>query len=553
MYLDPPFKSGQDYNVLFAELDGTRSKAQMQAFEDTWHWDEEAARSYEEVVEAGGKTSSVMQAFRTFLGTSDMLAYLSMMAPRLVELHRVLKNTGSIYLHCDPAASHYLKLLLDAVFRPENFRSEIIWRRTGSHNSSKRFGPIHDVILFYAKDASKCYFRRVYRPYTKGHVESYFKLQDEKGKYWTNALTGAGVRHGESGKPWRNYNPTDTGRHWAIPSRITEELGLDEDLSTQEKLDAMDSGGFVDHPEPGSNALPTYRQYLKDSPGLPAQDLWTYQPHTGGINGVLWGTEEGIDEDVRWLVAQGDSERLGYQTQKPEGLLERIIKSSCPDLGAVLDPFCGCGTTIHVAQRFNRPWVGIDITQAAIVVIKKRLADAFGEEVVRSYSVIGEPVSVPDAKALATQDPYQFQWWALGLVGARPVDGKKGADKGIDGRLYFHDEERGPTKQVIFSVKAGENVSVAQVRDLRGVIEREKAQIGVMISMQKPTREMRKEAATAGFYRSPWGTHPRLQLFTIEELLEGKRVDYPPSQQVNATYRKARKDKARPDDQIPLE
>jgi len=540
VYLDPPFKSNQDYNILFAERNGSRAAAQIKAFEDTWHWDKVSAAAYQEIVETGpARVSQAMQAFRTFLGENDMMAYLAMMAPRLVELQRVLKPTGSIYLHCDPTASHYLKMLMDAVFGPVNFKNEIIWRRTGSHNSSKRFGPIHDVILFYWKN-SGAFFKQVYRPYLKGHVDSYFKNTDARGRYWTNALTGAGTRSGYSGAPWRTYNPTSVGRHWAIPGKIITFLGIDEDLTPQEKLDALDTFGFINHPAEGSKAMPTYRQYLEKSPGSPIPDLWIYQPHT---HGCLYGTEECIDEDIRWLAAQGDNERLGYPTQKPVGLLERIITASSKEGDIVLDPFCGCGTTITAAQKLNRKWIGIDITHLSVALMKHRLHDMFGNNV--QYKVIGEPVSLPDAMALAENDPYQFQWWALGLVGARPIEEKKGADRGIDGRLYFHDEadsKKGRTKQIILSVKSGK-VSVKDVRDLRGVVEREEAQIGVLICMEKPTRDMRRESAGAGFYKSRWGTHPKLQILTIEELLTGHKIDYPDIAGVNVTFRRAQKPK----------
>ena len=327
VYLDPPFNSNADYNVLFAEHSGEKSAGQIQAFKDTWQWDAEASASYAEVIQAGGPVANAMAAFHTLIPQSDMLAYLAMMAPRLVELHRVLKPTGSIYLHCDPTASHYLKLLLDSVFGPENFRNEIIWRRTGSHNSSKRFGPIHDVLLLFFQKEPGSHFMKLYRPYLKGHVDGYFKRVDDKGRrYWTNALTGAGTRKGLSGQPWHGYDPTPAGRHWAIPGKIAEVLGLGDELNTQEKLDELDAAGFVVHSS-DAGTMPTYVQYLDASPGVPIGDLWTYQPHT---RGVLHNSAEAIDEDVRWLVKQGDKERLGYPTQKPVGLLERIIQSSCP-------------------------------------------------------------------------------------------------------------------------------------------------------------------------------------------------------------------------------
>ena len=359
-----------------------------------------------------------------------------------------------------------------------------------------------------------------------------FDPSSSGGKFWTNALTGSGIRHGLSGKPWHGYNPTNVGRHWAIPGKIARDLGIDEDMGTQGKLDALDRAGFIVHPGEASTAMPTYKQYLHKSPGIPAQDIWSYQPHTRGI---LHGTAEAIDEDVRWLVAQGDGERLGYQTQKPSGLLERVLNSACPPGGLVLDPFCGCGTTIAAAQKLGRRWIGIDITHLAISLIRHRLRDSFGGDC--QFEVIGEPASLQDADALAKQDPYQFQWWTLGLVEARPVEQKKGADRGIDGRLYFHDEGRGgKTKQIILSVKAG-HVTVSQIRYLVGVINREEAQIGAFLSLEPPTSPMRREAASAGFYESPWGKHPRIQLLTIEDLLGGKSIDYP--QATDVTFKKA--------------
>lgn len=264
-------------------------------------------------------------------------------------------------------------------------------------------------------------------------------------------------------------------------------------------------------------AWPYVKVYLDERKGIPAQDTWT-------------------DIDPINMVA---AERLGYPTQKPEALLERLIRASSNEGDVVLDPFCGCGTTIAVAQRLKRRWFGIDITQLAITLIRQRLQNAFRGRA--KYQVIGEPVSLSDAKALANQDPFQFQWWALGLVGARPMEQKKGADRGIDGRIYFHDAPKaGKTKQIILSVKGG-HTSVKDVRDLLGVVQRENAEVGVLLTLEEPTRPMRSEAAGAGFYKSPLGgKYPRLQILTIEQLLTGQRIDYPAaSQQVDVTFKKA--------------
>lgn len=526
VYLDPPFNSNQDYNVLFGERNGRRAAAQIKAFEDTWTWDEEAARAYQETVEAGGKPSEAMQAFRRLLGENDMLAYLSMMAPRLVELRRVLKPTGSLYIHCDPTASHYLKTLLDAVFGPQNFRNEIIWKRTSAHSSARRYGPVHDVILFYAKSGTQIW-NQTYQPYDQTYLDAFYVHVDPDGRRWRRSdLSGDGVRDGESGLPWRGIDVTQKGRHWAIPSEATEGLAL-EGKGVLERLDAIDAAGLIHWPAK-KGGVPMFKRYADKQPGVPLQDVWTDIPPLHNLA----------------------AERLGYPTQKPQALLERIIKASSNEGDLVLDPFCGCGTTVAAAQALKRQWIGIDITHLAIGLIKKRLSDAHGLEIAKSYRVIGEPVSVPDAERLAVEDPYQFQWWALGLVGARPTEGKKGADRGVDGRRFFHDDKTGDTKQIVFSVKAG-GLKPEFVRELRGVVDREKAAIGVLISFEEPTKPMRAEAASAGFYSSSWGEHPRIQLRTVAELLDGKGIDYPPTR-ADATFKKAPRATYDETKQLPL-
>jgi len=500
VYLDPPFKSDQNYNVLFAEQDGSRAAAQIRAFEDTWRWDQAAAAAFEEVVERGGKVAEALLGFRTFLGDSDMLAYLAMMAPRLVELRRVLKRTGSLYLHCDPTASHYLKLLLDATFRPERFLAEITWKRSGTHSDAKRWSPVADIILHYAKGDSPTW-NPVYEPHATEYVESKYRFEESNGRrFMLDNMT--------SPKPRPNMMYEWKG-HQSPP------FGWRYSKETMAKLDAE---GRIWYPDSKSKR-PRIKKYLDEMLGVLPGNVWT---------------------DIDPINSRA-AERLGYPTQKPEALLERIVSASSNPGDTVLDPFCGCGTTIAAAQKLGRRWIGIDVTHLAISLIKKRLADSYGDGV--SYEVIGEPTTAEDAADLAASDPYQFQWWALGLVGARPAEQKKGADKGIDGRLYFHDEgEGGTTKQVIFSVKAG-HTTVTHVRDLRGVLDREKAALGVLITMEEPTRPMRAEAASAEFYQSPgWHTkHPRLQLITVQELLAATRVDMPPQKQTDRTFKRAPK------------
>jgi DNA modification methylase len=450
VYLDPPFNSNAAYNVLFAEQNGSRAAAQVKVFTDTWEWNEVAARAYQEIVEVGGQISRAMQAFRTLLGDSNLLAYLSMMAPRLAELRRVLKPAGSVYLHCDPTASHYLKLLMDAVFGAGNFRNEIIWRYRRWPAKQKNFQGMHDVILRYSK-SSEVIWNQLYDPLSEETLK-----RIKGGKRIVTFLD-------EYGK--KRIRPTD-----------------------------------------------------EMSKGVPMCDVW----------------------EIRQIVGP-TAERLGYPTQKPEKLLERVIQASSNEGDVVLDPFCGCGTTVAVAQRLNRRWIGIDITHLAITLIRHRLKGHFGDAV--EYRIIGEPVSPPDAESLAQQDPYQFQWWALGLVGARPAEQKKGSDKGIDGRLYFHDEPKA-TRQILFSVKSG-HVNVSHVRDLRGVMDREKAEIGALLTLQDPTQPMRSEAASAGFYQAPWGAKvPRIQILAIADLLGGGSVEYP---RENVTFKKAPKARSEPE------
>jgi len=529
IYLDPPFNSNATYNVLFSEHSGERAASQIKAFEDTWRWDQSAALAYQETVEQGGRVADALLAFRTFLSQSDVMAYLAMMAPRLVELRRVLKPTGSIYLHCDPTASHYLRMLMDSVFGPEHFLSEIVWKRTSAHSSAMRYGPVHDVILFYSKTDTYVWHEQL-GPYEQEYVDAFFTHVDEQGRRWRRTdLTGPGVRHGDSALPWRGFDPTARGRHWQPPSyfyeKYTSLTGIELaqfDLIT--RLEMLDAAGLVHWPKK-SGGMPQGRRLLEDAKGIPLQDVW-------------------VDIKPIHNIA---AERLGYPTQKPEALLDRIISASSNPGDVVLDPFCGCGTAIAAAQKALRHWIGIDITHLAIGLIKHRLLSAFGYEA--KYRVIGEPTDLSGAQEVAENDPFQFQAWALGLCHARHAgSSKKGADKGIDGRLFFHDEGAGSsTKQIIFSIKAGHTGS-AHVRELIGVLDREKAQIGVLISLQSPTKDMRSEAASAGYYLSPWGTkHPRIQLLTIAELLRGARVDYPPTQ-ANVTFKRAPR-AARPGDE----
>ena len=519
VYLDPPFNSQTTYNLLFRSPTGMDSQAQIEAFEDTWHWAVEAEAAFDEVMQSGNThAADLLRAMRSFLGDNDMMAYITMMAVRLIELHRVLKSNGSLYLHCDPTASHYLKLVLDATFGAENFQNEIIWKRTGAHGSAKRWGPIHDIILYYAKGRSPIW-NRVLQDYDPDYVAKEYKHSDTIGVYRRVTLTGAGTRKGDSGLPWRGTNPTAVGRHWAVPTPLLTKRFPEQDvaaMTTQERLDLLDGAGLIHWPKI-ANGVPQLKRYLAETEGGVIQDI------------IL---------DINPLN-KPDRERLGYPTQKPLALLERIIAASSNVNSVILDPFCGCGTTIHAAEKLGRSWVGIDVTHLAISLIERRLKDAFPTIL---FEVHGTPNDIEGARDLARRDKYQFQWWAVSLIEAQPYGGKKkGADSGIDGLIYFRSDAK-TTERAIVSVKGGENVGVPMIRDLKGVLEREKAPIGVFLTLASPTRPMEKEAASAGFYTLGGRQYPRLQIITIEQALQGAKPAIPLIDTGAAFKRAARED-----------
>jgi len=442
-----------------------------------------------------------------------------MMANRLIELHRVLKPTGSLYLHCDPTASHYLKIVLDGVFGKDGFKNEVIWQRTAAHGSARRWAPVHDIIHFVSK-SDQYIWTNPSIPHHPNYISKHFRQTDKAGRrYQAISLTGAGKRNGESGQPWRGINPTNVGRHWAVPREILERANL-TGKTVQDRLDALDKAGLIYWPKDG-DGTPRLIWYADELSGMAISDVWA---------------------DVAPISAQAQ-ERLGYPTQKPLALLERIISASSNEGDVVLDPFCGCGTAVHAAQKLGRKWIGIDITHLAIALIEKRLKDAFGAKL--EFEVHGAPKDLDAARDLAERDKYQFQWWACSLVNAQPFGGKKkGADGGIDGVIYFQDE-KGPAKQIIVSVKGGNNVSVAMIRDLAHVVEREKAAIGIFITLAPPTRPMQTEAVKCGYYESPMGrSYPKVQILSVEDLLSGQvRAEYPDLMLGGLNFKKAQREK----------
>lgn len=493
VYLDPPFNSNRNYNVLFKETDVRESEAQIHAFEDTWSWDREGRvdEVYNDFwMTAPENPKKILKALVESLGRNDVTAYLTMMAPRLVELHRVLKPTGSLYLHCDPTASHYLKLVLDAIFGPRNFVNEIVWKRSSAHSDAtqgaKHFGRLSDTILFYAKSQDRTW-NTLYSKYDQSYVDRDYRRTDETGRrYRLDNIQGPGGA--AKGNP--RYEVMGVTRYWRY---------------SRDRMEELIASGRIIQTRPG--AVPQYKRYLDEMPGVPLQNVWT---------------------DVE-VINNRSKEYLTYPTQKPLALLERIISASSNPGDIVLDPFCGCGTAVHAAQKLDRRWIGIDITPLATNLIKTRLEDAFPG---LSVPIEGWPVDMAGAVALAAQeDKYHFQDWAVIQAGARPAGGerKKGADKGIDGVIPFMDGKT--PKRGIVSVKAG-NTGPTHIRDLAGVVAADPdAAFGVFLCLNAPTKPMNEAALEQGTWVSDFDgrIYPKVQILSAQDLIEGKRPRMPAS------------------------
>ncbi len=475
IYLDPPFNSNASYNVLFKGPKGGESPAQIEAFDDTWVWNDlTSGQALVEVKDSAYQDAAKMlDAMVGFLGKNAMTAYLCMMGVRLTELHRVLKPTGSLYLHCDPTAGHYLKILIDAVFGSENYRNEITWKRTTAHSDGSRWGRNTDTIFFYTK-SNTWFWKPVFSPYDQKYL-SRFRYTDPDGRKWMDdnatakGLTGGGYE----------YDYKGAKSLWRFPYETMEKL------DQENRLHFTKNGGI------------RIKRYLDEAKGMPAQALW---------------------DDIPPINARS-KERLGYPTQKPVALLERIINASSNPGDVVLDPFCGCGTTVEAAQKLGRRWIGIDITHLAVNLIESRLYDAF--EGTAAFTVHGVPKDLAGARDFFNRDDKtkkEFEKWACGLIAAYPQGGgKKGADGGVDGIFRF-----GPAKAhtAIVSVKGGKNVGVGMVRDLDAVVTERQAQIGVLLTLTPPTKPMADWAAQAGtFTVEGFDAVPRLQIVTIEQAL----------------------------------
>jgi DNA modification methylase len=519
VYLDPPFNSNRTYSAIFADESGRKSDAQIHAFEDSWHWGPtpEAHLAYlKNSTLHQGKVpvgvSQLLAALEFGIGKTPMLAYLVEMAVRLIELHRVLKPTGSLYLHCDPTASHYLKIVLDAIFGPANFVVEIIWRRTNARGTTGRWPRVHDVILHFNRSGAATFnaIRELADPARMPHT----LIAGSDGlSYQTYELTAQGASAGDSGRPWRGFDPGIYGRHWA---------------NTHEQMEAQDGAGLIHWPRNGG-----WPRRLAAVPFMAAA--------REVVVGDVWNDIDRINQTAK--------ERLGYPTQKPVALLERIVAASSNPGDIVLDPFCGCGTALVAAQKLGRRWIGIDITYLAVGVMRRRLQDSFPD--LPPIHVEGEPTEVEGARLLATQLPegrYQFQWWALDEIGALPASGdhKKGSDTGIDGRITFTGADGG-LLQALVSVKSGKP-KADDVRVLKSVCEREGAAIGIIVTLDEPTKPMRHEATIAGTYHSDVSgkDYPRIQILSVADLLErGLRPQLPPL--VSAPLQRAGKVTARVD------
>jgi DNA modification methylase len=540
-YIDPPFNSKRNYNQIYNRLGEEEDRAQAQAFVDTWEWDERATEGLESILINDGnrfrpQTIELLKGLRAVLGPGAMLAYLVSMTLRIAEIYRVLTPSGSFYLHCDPTASHYLKLVLDSIFCSDalgDFRNEIIWRRTGAHSARRRFGPIHDTIFLYSKGPKSYFDKSLLRPYMAGHVrQRYTEGLDGRHKFTSggNVLTGSGATGGESGQPWRGFNPSAKNRHWAVPGFLTSQMGAAfKKLSVLKKLDALFEAGLIEITE--GSAWPQPVRYLdSDISGQRIQDIWAYQPYT---EGTVYGTSAGIDADVQWL-GPTDPERLGYETQKPKGLLRRIIQASCPPNGVVMDAYCGCGTTIAVAQELNRDWIGIDITYRSISLVLNRLEDDFGKDLVDAVQIDGIPKDVASATALSQKKDdrlrKEFEKWAvLTYTNNRAiVNERKGADRGLDGMAYFL-TSNADTAKIVFQVKSG-NIQRGDISKLVGDMQAEQAELATLLTLEEPTKPMRLQARVAGRYHHELTgrDYPRIEIVTIREILEdAKRIELP--------------------------
>ena len=503
IYLDPPFKSDANYNLLYKEMTGKPVPDQAEAFFDTWELDAaklEIARTMPVLMREHGIDDYYVDFWRIWMQAlrntqPELLAYLIYMVQRLLYMKSILRPTGSIFLHCDQTASHYIKVMMDGIFGHENFRNEIIWKRQSAHSDAKsKFAAVSDSILFYAASRSSK-FIPTYIDHDPEYVDKFYRFDDNdgRGRYRLGDMSapkggGMAAINKATGLPngwheYKGYQPPNTGWRYS-----------------RETLARLDSEGRVYFPvhkdgTPDTSRRLALKRYLNEQKGNIVTNVWTDIPPVQG------------------------GESLGYPTQKPVALLERIIASTTEKGQVVFDPFCGCGTTIYAATKLERSWIGCDIAILAVKLIREVLTEKYRLVEGVNYEVDGIPVSVEQAHELFKRDPFQFQHWFVERIGGFPMQ-KKVADRGIDGRLYFETKEG--LGEVILSVKGGK-LRPTDVRDLVGVLNREKSAMVGFLSLQAPTKAMRAEAADAGFYDYGGKQYPRLQFLTVADVLEGKR------------------------------
>jgi len=505
IYLDPPFNSKRAYNQIFKDKDGKYPPSQIEAFDDTWKWGDETAIVLNELQksEYPSQLLNTLDAFQKFLGKSDMMAYLVMMTVRLWELRRVLKETGSIYLHCDPTASHYLKIVMDQIFGLKNFRNEVSWKRSSAHNDpSSQFGRIKDTILFYSKSSNNL-FNRIFTEYSDEYISAEWKIASSGRSYKVENML-------DPRKQMKEYDFMGTKARWRTSFEKMMELW------NLPQTDVPNSNGRI---KLGKNGKPTKRCriiFLDEMLGVPLQDIWY---------------------DIKY-VAGGSNESLGYPTQKPVALLERIIQASSNEGDIVLDPFCGCGTTIAAAEKLGRKWLGIDITILAINLIEKRIKEHF---INAKYEVNGIPKDIDSARKMCEtrEGKFRFERWFITALGGQPFKSEGGADAGIDGFMYFKDMHDN-LHRIIVQVKGG-HYNRENIAALTSVVEREKASLGLLLVLDDPTKPSISEAAGAGRFQMPdvQRTYPKIQIYTAEEFFAGKRPEIP---DVSDTLKKAKRE-----------
>jgi site-specific DNA-methyltransferase (adenine-specific) len=505
-YIDPPFNSKRNYNQIYNNI-GKEDTAQAQAFVDTWTWDDAAETGLNEIRTNENqryslRTVYLISGLEKVLSRGSLFAYLVSITLRVNEIHRALKSTGSFYLHCDPTASHYLKLVLDSIFCANGGEclNEIIWQRTGTHSdANKGLGSVHDVILVYSK-SDKFFWAKTFKDHDPEYLRTHYTHKDSDGRVWrADNLTAKGLSGGGY-----EYAYKGAKNLWRVSLKRMEEL------DAEGRLYFAKTGGI------------SYKRYLDEMKGTVVNDVWT---------------------DIPPINSQA-KERLGYPTQKPEALLERILSASSNDGDTILDAYCGCGTTVAVAQRLKRKWIGIDITYQSISLIIKRLEDTYGKEVLGDVELSGVPVDRESAVALSLKSDdktrKEFEKWAVLTYSNNRamIREKKGSDKGIDG-IAFAMTSSGEPQEIIFSVKSGK-VHSSFIRDLRGTMERENAAGGILITLSHPTHAMRQEAKSAGFIENDLMASPleKIKIVTVDEILAGERLHLPLSIEVLKSARR---------------